>query len=80
MLAALEIHQASTQGAVGHLLLTAANGGRDIQTTCVGCITVLGKDKLARHFGITLRSIRTILNGSEKKQNNEDRNYDLFEC
>lgn len=38
------------------------------------------KPKLARHFGITLRSIRTILNGSEKKQNNEDRNYDLFEC
>ena len=36
------------------------------------------KPKLARHFGLTLRSIRTILSATEKRPNNEDRNYDLF--
>lgn len=36
------------------------------------------KPKLARHFGITLRSIRTILNNEVKPKSNEDRNYDLF--
>lgn len=51
MLAALEIHQASTQGAVGHLLLTAANGGRDIQATCAGFFSILGHHRLSHHFG-----------------------------
>lgn len=36
------------------------------------------KPKLARHFGITLRSIRTILNSEVKPKSHEDRNYDLF--
>ncbi|WOE42920.1 Mor transcription activator family protein [Acinetobacter chinensis] len=36
------------------------------------------KPKLARHFGLTLRSIRTILNADAKLKTNEDRNYDLF--
>lgn len=36
------------------------------------------KPKLARRFGLTLRSIRAILNSEEKPKNNEDRNYDLF--
>ena len=36
------------------------------------------KPKLARHFGLTLRSIRTILSATEKRPNHEDRNYDLF--
>ena len=34
--------------------------------------------KLARKFGLTLRSIRAILSSEEKLKNNEDRNYDLF--
>ena len=34
--------------------------------------------KLARKFGLTLRSIRTILSSEEKPKNNIDRNYDLF--
>ncbi len=36
------------------------------------------KPKLARRFGLTLRSIRAILNSEEKLKNNEDSNYDLF--
>ena len=36
------------------------------------------KPKIARHFCLTLRSIRTILSATEKRPNNEDRNYDLF--
>lgn len=36
------------------------------------------RTKLARRFGLTLRSIRAILNSEEKPKNNEDRNYDLF--
>ncbi|GEM_PF-377285 len=36
------------------------------------------KPKLARRFGLTLRSIRAILNSEEKSKSNDDRNYDLF--
>ena len=36
------------------------------------------KPKLARHFGLTLRSIRTILSATEKRPSNEAQNYDLF--
>lgn len=36
------------------------------------------KTKLARRFGLTLRSIRAILNSEEKPKYHQDRNYDLF--
>lgn len=36
--------------------------------------------KLARRFGLTLRSIRSILSNEEKLKSNADTNYDLFEC
>lgn len=36
------------------------------------------KPKIARKFGVTQRTIRTIVNGEEKLKLNEDRNYDLF--
>ena len=36
------------------------------------------KPKLARRFGLTLRSIRAILTSQEKPRSNENRNYDLF--
>lgn len=34
--------------------------------------------KIARKFGVTMRTIRTIVNGEEKLKLNEDKNYDLF--
>ena len=34
--------------------------------------------KLARRFGLTLRSIRSILSSEEKIKNTVDKNYDLF--
>ncbi len=34
--------------------------------------------KLARRFGLTLRSIRSILRNEEKIKCNIDKNYDLF--
>lgn len=36
------------------------------------------KPKIARKFGVTQRTIRTIVNCEEKLKLNEDRNYDLF--
>lgn len=36
------------------------------------------KPKVARHFGLTLRTIRTILNSEVKPKSNVDKNYDLF--
>lgn len=36
------------------------------------------KPKLARRFGLTLRSIRAILNNEEKPKISDNRNYDLF--
>ena len=36
------------------------------------------KPKIARKFGVTQRTIRTIVNGEEKLKLNEDKNYDLF--
>lgn len=36
------------------------------------------KSKIARKFGVTQRTIRTIVNCEEKLKVNEDRNYDLF--
>ena len=36
------------------------------------------KPKLARRFGLTLRSIRAILNNQEKPKTHQDSNYDLF--
>lgn len=38
------------------------------------------KPKIARKFGVTQRTIRTIVNGEEKLKLNIDRNYDLFEA
>ncbi len=38
------------------------------------------KPKIARKFGVTERTIRTIVNGEEKLKLNIDRNYDLFEA
>ncbi|TCM61901.1 Mor transcription activator family protein [Acinetobacter calcoaceticus] len=37
------------------------------------------KPKLARRFNVTLRTIRSIVNGEEKLKKNDDRNLDLFE-
>lgn len=36
------------------------------------------KPKLARRFGLTLRSIRSILSNEEKPKTKQDSNYDLF--
>ncbi|MDS7929589.1 Mor transcription activator family protein [Acinetobacter sp. V102_4] len=36
------------------------------------------KAKLARKFDVTLRTIRSVVNGKEKLKMNEDRNLDLF--
>lgn len=37
------------------------------------------KPKLARRFNVTLRTIRSIVNGKEKLKKHEDSNLDLFE-
>lgn len=37
------------------------------------------KPKIARKFGVTMRTIRSIVNGDEKLKLHEDRNLDLFD-
>ena len=73
-------------------LLAGQLGGRNIEVPMGTPITIAmrnkavrdyalkekSKPKLARHFGITLRSIRTILKCEAKPKSNEDLNYDLF--